>query len=104
MANRYRILSQDKDYDGNIGKPAMKKMILDFKEQYKDSLGTKPVIGGFEINGGIGLTTDARKELDNFRDWCEEEDLFCVYNNNEELDKIRINLSNRVHNTNHNKN
>lgn len=101
---RYRVLSQDKDYEGKIGKPAMKKMVLDFKEQYKDSLGTKPSIGGFEINGGFGLTKGAQEELDVFKKWCEEKGLFCIYNMNEELEKVRINLSNRVHNTNHNKN
>lgn len=100
--SRFQILTQDKDYEGKISKPAMKKIVLDFKEQYKDSLGIKPLIGGFEINGGVGLTKPAQEVFDQFQKWCGEKGLFCIYNNNEELEKIRINLSNRVHNINHN--
>ncbi|WP_320971811.1 hypothetical protein [Enterocloster bolteae] len=99
---KYRIVSQDKDNRGKIGQPDMKKIVLNFKDQYNDSLGTSPKIGGFEINGGTGLTKGAQEAYDKFESWCEEKGLDCIYNTSEELDIIRFNLSNRVHNVNYN--
>lgn len=101
---KYRIVSQDKDKKGKIGEPDMKKVVLNFKEQYNDSLGTSPRIGGFEINGGSGLTKGAQEAFDKFENWCGEKELTCIYNTSEDLEVIRLNLNNRVHNVNHNNN
>lgn len=101
---RNRVLSQDKDNKGNLGKHTIKNVVSNFKEQYlglKDS-DDSPLVG-FELNGGDGMTNAAQILWDEFTDWCNERSLECEYNNKEELTNIRNVLRNRVDNKYNNK-
>lgn len=98
-SNRMRILGQDKDITGKLSKTTVKSAAGKFKEQYADRCDnpTQP-IAGFELNGGIGMTKGGQEEWDKFRKWCDEKNLQAEYNSNDDLDKIKETLRNKVDN------
>lgn len=102
---RKRVISQDKDNKGNLGKTTVKNVVSKFKEQYlglKDSDDTP--LAGFELNGGTGMTKKSQEVWDEFGEWCLERNLDFEYNTRDELLIIRENLRNRnqykIHNIN----
>lgn len=103
--NRVRILGQDKDINGKLGKPIVEDAVGKFKEQHADRHENKnqPIVG-FELNGGDGMTRGARAVWDIFCDWCREKQLEAEYNSNEDLKEIKIKLRNSVDNKTYNRN
>lgn len=102
---RKRVLSQDKDNTGRLGKATVKNAVSKFKEQQlglKDS-DESPLVG-FELNGGEGMTDEGKKVWDDFSNWCKERNLDLEYNTKEELLRIRDVLRNREENHNRNNN
>lgn len=100
---RRRVLSQDKDNKGKLGKQTVKGVVAKFKEQYlglKDS-DDSPLIG-FELNGGEGMTKNGKAVWDDFEIWAIERNLDCEYNTKEELYNMRNKLRNREKNKNRN--
>lgn len=101
---RKRILSQDKDNKGKLGKATVRNVVSKFKEQYlgiKDSIDSP--LAGFELNGGDGMTQGGQMIWDEFSGWCEERNLDCEYNTREELQAICNTLRVRVKNKNINR-
>lgn len=100
-SNRERILGQDKDINGKLGKSTVKDAVGKFKEQYADrhENPNQPIVG-FELNGGDGMTRGAKAVWNDFHDWCKEKQLEVEYNSNEDLEKIKTELRNRVDNDN----
>lgn len=98
-----KILGQDKNYDSKIGKRSMEQIVADFKEKLEDNHGSKHPIGGFEINGGKGLTKEAKNVLSDFEKWCDKKNLKVIYNTEAEMDKMQENLQNKLANKNKNK-
>ncbi len=100
---RNRVLSQDKDIQGKLGKATVKNAVSKFKEQQlglKDS-DNSPLIG-FELNGGDGMTASGQEIWGDFSHWCDDRNLDCEYNTRADLDKMKTNLRNRVDNRNKN--
>lgn len=104
-SKRERILGQDKDISGKLGKPAVKNVVGKFKEQYADrhENPNQPIVG-FELNGGTGMTKGGQEVWNDFATWCSERNLDLEYNTNDDLDNIKMNLRNRVDNKLKNKN
>lgn len=104
-SKRMRILGQDKDIDGKLGKATVTDSVGKFKEQYADRHeNPNQPIAGFELNGGTGMTKGGKEEWKRFEDWCNEKGLEAMYNTNDELKNIKTNLRNRVDNKLNNKN
>lgn len=96
---RYRILGQDKDINGKLSKPTVKSAVGKFKEQYADRCDNpNQPIGGFELNGGTGMTKGGQEEWNKFEMWCKEKKLQAEYNSNDDLNKIKNTLRNSVDN------
>ena len=102
---RQRVLGQDKDISGKLAKPTVKNSIGKFKEQYADRCENpnQPIVG-FELNGGTGMTKGAQEEWLDFQKWCDERNLQAEYNTNEDLERIKTTLRNRVDNKLKNRN
>lgn len=100
---RNRVLSQDKDNQGRLGKATVKNAVSKFKEQYlglKDS-NESPLIG-FELNGGDGMTEGGNEVWSDFTQWCSERNLDLEYNTRDDLYRMREVLRNREKNKNKN--
>ena len=99
MGKRKRILGQDKDISGKLSKQTVKNTVGKFKEQYADRHeNPNQPIAGFELNGGSGMMKGGQEEWEKFCSWCDENQLIAIYNSNDDLLKMRLNLRNRVDN------
>ncbi len=95
------ILGQDKNYKGKLPIKELEKAIVKLKDQYYN-IDDSGNIGGFEINGGIGLTSNGYEKMANFKKWAEEKGIDAEYNSKSDLDKMTQVLRNRVDNRNTN--
>ena len=101
MGKYRRMLGQNKEYAGKLSTRVVEDVIKDFKRQYA-LRGDE--IEGFELDGGFGMVSGAQTKWREFQRFCDERGLKCIYNTEEECDKIRENLINRNNNKNRNRN
>ncbi len=100
-----RILQQDKDNSGKLGKNTVKNAVSKFKENYPIYKDSEQPLAGFLLAGGEGMTNGAQEYWKNeFEPWCAEKHLKAEYIPKNQMEKIRDNLRNRVENKNMNKN
>ena len=90
MSKRKLIIGQDKDINGPLSRTTVSNVISKFQNYYDGHLGDN--IGGFELNGGDGMTFDAKQVWDAFVDRCREHGMDAEYNSNSDLLIIRNEL------------
>lgn len=95
-----RIIGQDKNYSGKLSKPVVEDAINKLKILYQDRVYSSSELSGFELNGGIGMTSGASDVWSTFEGWCEDRDLIAIYNTKEDMETIKINLRNKIDNKN----
>ncbi len=102
MAKKGVILGQDKNYTGKLPTKELEKAINKLKVRYQDHSDDSKIVLGFEINGGDDLTKPGHKKMDEFKTWAKKNGLDAEYNSNSDLQKITLELRNRVDNQNTN--
>ncbi|EGR0065755.1 hypothetical protein NB550_22090 [Vibrio parahaemolyticus] len=102
MAKKGVIYGQDKNYKGKLPTKELGKAINKLKKRYQDHSDDTTEVIGFEVNGGEGLTKTGYEEMEKFKKWAENKGMDAEYNSNEDLDKMKNNLRNRVDNKNNN--
>ena len=102
MGKRKIVLAQNKDYSGKISKPVMEQIVDDFKENIEELESKGKTVAGTVINGGEGLTKGAQEVFDEYTEEMQEKDKFSIYNTNEDVNKIKESLQNKVKNRNKN--
>ena len=95
-----RVIGQDKNYSGKLSKPVVEDAVNKSKILYQDRVYSSSELAGFELNGGIGMTSGASDVWSAFERWCEDRNLIDIYNTKEDMETIKINLRNRIDNKN----
>ena len=98
LSKKNVVYGQDKDTEGKLPKRTMEGIGTKFKRTYNDYQYDTRNIGGFEVNGGDGMTKGALSLWDEFVKWCESRDMIAIYNTNGDVENIKLNLRNRVEN------
>lgn len=95
MSDLKVILGQDKNYEGKLGKRDMEEIVGKFKKAIRERTYDKRGIGGFEINGGDGLTRGGQEVYDTFQKEQQKLGRDVEYNTRNEMLKIRDTLRNK---------
>jgi hypothetical protein len=102
MTKKGLIYGQDKNYKGKLPAKELVKTINKLKKRYQDHSDDTTQVIGFDINGGEGLTKTGTEIMNDFKKWCNEKGMDAEYNSNDDLEKLKQNLRNRVDNKNKN--
>ena len=104
MSSKTYVIGQDKNYEGKLSKQVVEDVISKFKKVYEKYSSEKKTIEAFELNGGEGLTAGAKDSWNSFKSWGRKRGIDVIYNTSEDMDKIKLNLRNRLENKNKNMN
>ena len=103
MSSKTYVIGQDKNYEGKLSKTVVDEVIAKFKKVYEKYSYEKKTIEAFELNGGTGLTAGAEDSWNEFEMQYNKKGIDAIYNTSEDMDKIKLNLRNKLENENKNR-
>ena len=90
------ILGQDKNYKGKIPTKVVNEAITKLKKRTQEHFDDNTIIGGFEINGGEGLTKTGYQAIEEFDSWAIKNNMRAVYNSKSDMEQMKENLRIKV--------
>ncbi|TXJ42773.1 hypothetical protein EPJ70_12580 [Brachyspira aalborgi] len=103
MSSKTFVIGQDKNYKGKLPKQVVENAITKFEKVYEKYSSENKTIEAFELNGGTGLTAGAEDSWNEFEMQYNKKGIDAIYNTSEDMDKIKLNLRNKLENENKNR-